>query len=247
MGNQNNQQRNGGYNPKQFSAEELVAGLEKVAIPLNKAAINYREKTSALQVKLEDLIANTFGISEIDHVFVMPKISRDGQLQTVLCRAYFNTQNVTSGNIVRRGVGSAKGGTRTILDLAGMGAATGSGDFELSDQFKAVFAPLSPYDDGQLKVGSIPRNRDIACVDIDFFAIMTMALGIDSNAPYDFSILSAEPIGRGDDYVLLISKYISTNNGKRGRHKGSRVDYNSLDKEWSKQNNAYASGNRSFS
>ena len=38
MGNQNNQQRNGGYNPNQFSAEELVAGLEKVAIPLNKAA-----------------------------------------------------------------------------------------------------------------------------------------------------------------------------------------------------------------
>lgn len=240
--NQNNNQRFG----NQYDPQSLLEGLSKVTVPQNKVGEMFREKTSSLQVKIEDMLANTYSISEIDHVFIAPRINKNGQLTDIFCRAYFDTQNVTNGNIVRKGFGTASGGKRqTAVALMG-GAVTTTGDFELSDQFKKVFAPLALSDDDKLHVNAVPRNKDFACIDLDFFAVMSLMLAIGPNDPYNFSVVDAKPISK-DDYVLLYSKFIETSSGKRGRHKGRRINYQDLDREFARQNEAYASNNgRSF-
>lgn len=236
------------YN-QDFTPESLLNGCDKTCIPMNKVGNVYRMKGSVLQASFEDMVVNTYHIDEIDHVAIMPKFDRNQNVQAILCRAYFDTKDVSNGDIVRKGYGAASGGgsSQTILPFIG-GATTGQGDFELSKHFKEVFTPLSISDDDQLRVGSIPRNRNIACLDIDFFAFMTLALGIESDSPYDFTVLGVEPIGsKGNgDYLYLISKYIDTRSGKRGRHKKNRVDYATLDREWANSNDAYSNARRSF-
>lgn len=240
--NQNNQKYGNQYDP-----QSLMTGLDKVTVPQNQVGKVFREKTSALQVKIEDMIANTYQIGEIDHVFIAPRINKNGQLTDIFCRAYFDTQNVTDGNISRKGFGSVTGGKRqTAVALMG-GAVATTGDFDLSDNFKKVFAPLALSDDDKLHVNAVPRNKDFACLDLDFFAVMSLMLAIGPNDPYNFSVLEAKPINK-DDFVLLYTKFIETGSGKRGRHKGRRINYQDLDREFARQNEAYASNNggRSF-
>lgn len=238
MANPNDNNR---FNQNQFDPRSLLDGLDKIAVPQNKVGNLYREKTSKLQGLFEDLIANTYGIQEIDHVFIAPKLNRDGSLANIYCRAYFNTRDVTNGDIVRTGIGAPNGKRMTVVQMLG-GAASGSGDFELSDKFKSVFAPLAlSEDNNKLIVHAVPGSKDYACLDIDFFAMMSLALGISSNDPYDFSIITAKPLG-GDDFLLLYSKFIEVGSGKRGRHKGRQINYKELDKEFARQNNHYSNG-----
>lgn len=238
----NNSNNKGQYMQTTYDAATLAEGLDTLNIQLNKNSSGYKEKLSNLQALLESMVEYTFGIREIDHIGILPKFDRNKKLTTVLCRAYFDTRGVVDGNIKRKGAGT--GGNNTILSMLG-GAIAGDGDFEVSDQFKKIFAPLSAYDDNKLHIDSIPRNPNIACVDLDFFAVMTLALNIKADDPYNFTILGAEPIGKGDDFMMSFTKYIDIRPGKRGR-RNKGINYGSLDREWAKQNDAYAQSGRSF-
>lgn len=235
---------NNRFNQNQYNPEELIAGLERTAVPLNKAGLLFREKTSSLQAKVEDMIANTWGIQEIDHVFILPIFDKNGNLEDVLCRAYFDTKDVSNGDIVRTGRGRVtnNGGKFSVVQYMG-GAATAAGDFQLSDNFKKIFAAVALSDDDRLHVNAIKDNPNVAVLDIDTNALLSVVLGIDdNNSPYNFSILDAARINN-DDYMLLFTKHIETGAGKRGRHKGRRINYNDLDRQFAKQNARYSSGN----
>ena len=228
---------NNNYSNVSFKPEDLIAGLTQTAVPLSQVGLVFKEKISILQSKVEDLIANTFGIEEIDHVFIYPDIERNGTICQIVCRAYFNTKGVTKGNIVRAGNGTAtNNGQPTILSL--MGSNVNQGGFDVSDDFKKKFAALQAQTDdksNKLKIYGIKGNRDIAVLDLDFFAVMSVVLGIGSDSPYDYSVLSVSPIGSGNnpDYTILISKFIDAGNRNKGRRKNRNVDYTSLDREFS--------------
>lgn len=241
---QNNQ--NNRFNHNQYNPEELIAGLDKTAVPLNKVGNLYREKTSSLQAKIEDMIANTWGITEIDHIYILPIFDRNGNLEDVLCRAYFDTKDVSNGDIVRTGRGRvSNSGKLNVVQYMG-GAATSTGDFQLSDHFKKAFAVVALSDDDKLHVNSIKDNPNVAVLDIDINAILSIALAIDESTPYNFSVLDAVRINN-DDYSIMLTKHIETNSGKRGRHKGRRINYNELDKAFAKQNARYQNnGGRNF-
>lgn len=234
---------NNRFNQNQYNPEELVKELDHTAIPFNRAGNLYREKTSSLQAKLEDMIANSFGIQEIDHIFILPIFDKNNNLEDVLCRAYFDTKDVSNGDIVRTGRGRVSNGGRfNVVQYMG-GAAVATGDFQLSDKFKKVFAAVALSDDDKLHVNSIKDNPNVAVLDIDTNAILSVALAIDdSNSPYNFSILDATRINN-DDYMLLFTKHIETGAGKRGRHKGRRINYGELDRAFAKQSARYNSGN----
>ena len=246
--NTGNKENKGNYNPDAYSSAELVKGLLKNPVSLNLRTLGFKEKASSLAIKFEQMFIDSFHINEIDHIFVKPKLNRDGTLATVLCRAYFDTKDVVSGNIVRKSfIGEGNGNNaqtvRTIIPLVG-GGVVGGGDFTLSDNFKECLAPLSINDDGRIDIRTIPRNKWIATMDLDFFALMSVALGIKSNDPYNFTIVEAKSISNGSDYSINIMKYIDTRfAAKRGR-KGNRVDYDSLDREWAQQNDAYEKTSR---
>lgn len=231
------------FNQNQYNPEELIAGLDRTAVPLNKVGNLFREKTSSLQAKIEDMIANSWGITEIDHIYILPIFDRNGNLEDVLCRAYFDTKDVSNGDIVRTGRGRVAGssGRLNVVQYMG-GAATSSGDFQLSDRFKKTFATVALSDDDRLHVNSIKDNPNVAVLDIDVNAILSVALSIDESTPYNFSILDAVRINN-DDYNIMFTKYIETSSGKRGRHKGRRINYNELDKAFAKQNARYNQNN----
>lgn len=236
------QNNNNRFNQNQYNPEELIAGLDRTAIPLNKVGNLFREKTSVLQTKIEDMIANTWGINEIDHIYILPLFNRNGDLEDVLCRAYFDTKDVVEGDIVRTGRGRVpNSGKFNVVQYMG-GAATSTGDFQLSDHFKKVFAAVALSDDDKLHVNSIKDNPNVAVLDIDVNAILAVALTIDESMPYNFRILDGVKIGN-DDYSVMLAKYIETNSGKRGRHKGRRTNYNELDRAFAKQNARYNQNN----
>lgn len=87
-------------------------------------------------------------------------------------------------------------------------------------------------------------NKDVATINIDFFAIMAAALGIEPNSPYNFSILDAKPTGAKNDYMLLYTKFIDVGNNRRGRHKNRRVNYSELDSAFARQENNYNNSRR---
>lgn len=237
-GNRNNN-GNGGYNNNQYDPQSLLDGLGKCAIPQNQVGHVFREKTSSLQGKIEDLFANTCGIAEIDHVFIVPKFGKNGELENMLCRAYFCTSGNGDGDIWRVGSGKRNvNGRPTVIGLMG-GAVSDSGDFDFSDKFKKVFAPLCLSENDKLEVFAVQGNKDIASINLDFFAVMAMALAIEPSSPYNFSILDAKPAGGKNDYQLLYTKYIDLGGSRKGRHKNRRVNYAELDSEFAKQDSNY--------
>lgn len=244
MANNNNNR----FNQNQYTPEELIEGLTKTAVPLNQSGIIIRERVSALQTKIEDLIANTWGIAEIDHVYLSVVTDRNGVLRDILTRAYFNTYDVTNGDIVRTGRGKTNNkGVFNAVEYMG-GAAVATGDFQLSDKFKKSFAAVALTDDDKLDVRSLENNPGIGILDLDTRAIMSVVLLIDEASPYNFEIPSAQNVGSNNDpeYILKIEKYIDLSSRKRGRHKGRRVNYAEHDKAFAKQNARYTDNGRRF-
>lgn len=229
------------YNANQYNKEDLLEGLDDISIPMSKKGNIYTIRLKELQQSLELCFVSTYGIDETDHVVILLKYDRNDDLVNALARVYFNTKGVTNGNIVRKGFGVANGGTAgTILQFVPGATFGGDGDFTTSDLFKEVFAPLAvSRGDEALYVGSIPNNDYIACVDLDFKAVSAFALNISETSPYNFSLLSAKPLG-GGDHLLLFGKYIDTTSGIRGRHRRkNNVNYAALDREFAKQNDIY--------
>lgn len=229
------------FNDNRYNPQELIKGLQETAVPLNQSGIEFTERTSSLQSKAEDMIANTWGIQEIDHLYILPIFDKNGDLVDMLARVYFNTKDVQDGDIVRVGYGKpSNNGKPNVLDYVG-GGTTSSGDFRTSDKFKRTFAALALSDDDRLHVKSIKENPYVAVLDLDINALMQTILQIDANAPYNFKFLGAARLG-GEDYNVLISKHIDLGSGKRGRHRGNRMNYAELDRAFAKQNSKYGNG-----
>lgn len=245
MANNNQNKGNNGYG-NQYDATSLVEGLMDVSPSCNMHSVGFRDKKSKLEVDLESIIAGTLGVDEIEHLAIMPRFTRDGRLTDILCRAFFNTEGIAEGNIVRKGSGSmVKSNRSTILDLVDGGGIIGGGDFEISDNFKKVFSPLLINSEGKFIINSIPQNRYIAVLDLDFNALMCLLLKIKSDSPYNFTILDVKPVDN-NDFIMIYSKFIDTGSRRRNRKgRNSRVNYQDLDREWAKQTNAYYKG-RSF-
>ena len=229
------------FNDNRYNPQELIKGLGETAVPLNLKGYMYEERTSQLQAKAEDMIANTWGIQEIDHLHLLPLFDKNGNLVDMLARAYFNTKDVQDGDIVRVGYGKpTNAGKPNVLDYVG-GGATSSGDFRTSDKFKKTFAALALSDDDRLHVKSIKENPYVAVLDLDIAATMQTILQIDNSAPYDYRFIGGTRIN-SDDYKVLFVKYIDLGQGKRGRHRGNRMNYAELDRAFAKQNSKYGNG-----
>ena len=243
------------FNENQFSQSKLIEGLDTVSIPMNRSGAEYTITATKLGECIKSIISDNLGITEVVHVSIYPEVDRSGSLCNMYCKAFFDTTGRDGNNIVKAGFNTGGGnrnnnnGKTNLLEIAG-GNIVPNGSYKLSDTFKSVMFTLCNVPDGKpLPIRNMKNQKNIAELDLDFNAVMCIALGIDDKAPYDFSVIQVEQHNNGNDvtdFELLISKYIdlSTNNRRRNRRNG--IDFYNIDKQFMNNGFSGGRGNRRF-
>lgn len=239
MSNEKANNNNKNINP--FDPKTMVSRLSETIIPVSAYGYCFKETCSSLETKIEDLFRNNLNITETDHVFIYPVIDeRGGGLCEVRCFVYFDTSIPNARNIVRSssGMETSGGGRKSILDYV-PGARGGNSEFTLSESFKQVFTPIAILtDDGNIEVKKMPKDKRVAVIELDFFLLMAMALDINDDDPYNFTVLAVDATnnyrqgGGYEDATILMTKYID-NKKRSGRNKGHgrKIDYRAMDRE----------------
>lgn len=233
-----------------FTPENLVKGLSEVNVPLSSYGNVYKDTCSNIENKIVDLLSNA--VPELDHVLVYPKMSaRGGQVEEIKCYAYFNTSLPGNNNITRKGGGTPTnngGGVTTIFDF--QPPTRGAGGWSTSKLFKETFAPLCDLDkDGNIIIESIKSDKRVAVVELNFWLVGALILNIESDAPYNFTVLAVEQTGNYrdggtfEDAVILMMKYID-NRRRKGRNRGNgrAIDYRAMDRDIINSNRGNGNG-----
>lgn len=223
-----------------MTQQEKIAKLQETSIPMDPIGAFFSISTTTLANKIVDMMANSFGIQECDHVFIKPEKSRDGRLNGFGVWMYFDTGR-TRGNgnwsIRRQGVSGKGNKARDLgggrIDLSGaFGAKSFTGGFELSESFKKTIGSITILNDNnQIVVRADAQNKQIAVVELDFFKLISICLGIDTNSPYDYAIVDCLPKNNSKDcldYELQILKEIRKGDQRRGK---SGMNYEFRDRQ----------------
>lgn len=208
---------------KTTTINTLVQGCLQTAIPIAPIGAIYRETTTSIANKVVDMLNNTFGIIEADHVFMYPVSDKTGRIVDFNMVIYFNCANNRGGNYtIRRMNGKANNYNGGRLDLTGLaGAQMGNGGFEMTPDFKKRIASIACLDDNNnIVVKPDPNHNMVAVIQCDFFKVIALCLGISPDDNYDFSILDCQPFRNNADsldFTLIFTKEIRTENRRRGK------------------------------
>lgn len=244
QGNQNNQLPQNPFDPK-----EMVRGLSDSNVTLPIYGTVYRMTCEQLEQEVEILFQQRLGFKEVDHVLIYPVVDRGGKdVCTMNVVFYFNT-TVEGSSITRNGDPNGTG-VKTILDFAPSKSV--NGEFSTSEKFTKTMSAIAVLDNnGKIPIKSVPDKR-IACIEVDFFLLMALCLGIDEDKPYNFTIMTVDAGNNRnnngyENAVLTILKYIDNSkryNRSRGSN-GRKIDYRAMDKSFIRSGNP-GSGERSY-
>lgn len=217
-------------NYRGFTKEDLVNGLTEVAIPIDLSGAIFTMDTPTLGSQLMSMIDESFGISEIDHIYIYPKYEK-GQIVDFGLTMYFLANKNGSGDISRVSGGQKKN-NRGGLDLSAfINNRTSTGNFNLSDKFKTHIGSLAVLDkEGNIVIHADKDMPQLAVVEGDFFKIMSVALKVDETSPYDFVITDCQPINNSKnccDYKMKIMKEIQP---VKKKSKRSSINYDYRDR-----------------
>ena len=140
--------------------------------------------------------------------------------------------------------------TATAAAAAGSGsprpaphpAAGGTGPFGTSEHFNTVIKPLCKVNEKGnpiMNIKTVPGANGLAQIELDFNALLCLALSIKPNDPYDFGILSVDPIPNTNNFSIVIMKVIASNGVRKGRT--GQVNYARIEQD---QYNRFNGGNR---
>ena len=226
--------------------EDLVAGLAP-AIPMSETGRVYRDTLQNLAVNINQCIATSFNLPELDNIIFTPRVAKnDVGASDMIATAYFNTSNV-NGNIFytgKKGNRNNDGGRLNVLSAAGYGGG-GTGPFGVNDHFRSIIKPLCKVNDNGkpiMNIKTVPGAKDIASIELDFYAVLSLGLGVKPNDPYDYDVLSIIPIPNTSNFTITIMKYITNNGIRKGRN--STVNYARIEQEQFRRfNNGGGRGN----
>lgn len=203
--------------------QQLVAGL-KPAIELPEMGKVFQDTTQGLASKLADLIKTTFGIPEVDNLIITPKLARNSVGISDVSATIFFVTDKGGKNIYYRGKGGnnqAQNGRISMVNMNGGGA--GTGRYNTSDEFRSVMMPLCKTNEkgnAVMDIRSVERFNNVASLELDFSALMCLALGIDPKDNYDFIILTMTPIPNTDNFSMTFMKHISSAGDHKGKASG---------------------------
>ena len=234
-----NNNNNEGYGQK------LIEGLAP-AIQIPTIGTVFKDTTQALAVKINEEISGTFSLPELDNIIITPRVARNDVGATeLIATAYFSTNN-PNGNIYYRGGkgrnSRGENGRVNMVNTAGI-AAGGTGPFGTNEHFNTVIKPLCKVNEKGnpvMNIKSVPGANGLAQIELDFNALLCLALSIKPNDPYDFGVLSVEPIPNTSNFSIVIAKMITSNSARRG--KNSQINYSRIEQEQYKRFNG--GGNR---
>ena len=216
--------------------------LVKPVIPVDPIGAIYRITTTKLADHAVDLINNTLGIEELDHIFISPEFDENGKIADFIAAAGFNTSRNTKEWSIRR-LGKSSAGNNNSKDgridlLPFLGSRTSTGGFEMSGRFKEVFGAIAETNNnGDITVKAGERDPRMAIVDLDFFKLVGLCFGVQQKDNFDFSIEQCRAVrneSSNTEYVLEVKKYISHNNSSRGK---SGMDYTAMDQQYRRKAN----------
>ena len=128
-----------------------------------------------------------------------------------------------------------------MVNTAGI-AAGGTGPFGTSEHFNTVIKPLCKVNEKGnpiMNIKTVPGANGLAQIELDFNALLCLALSIKPNDPYDFGILSVDPIPNTNNFSIVIMKVIASNGVRKGRT--GQVNYARIEQD---QYNRFNGGNR---
>lgn len=215
----------------QISVPKAVAGLFETTVTMPVAFLGFTDNTKSLGNKIVDMIATTYNIPEIDYVFMGPIMDNTGKVVDFDMTLFFDTSRTRGqkSNISRLSNGNGRGVNRTQnggFDARGLVCnRMRDGGYTLSDNFTACLGGVAILDeDGNIIVNADEDDARIATVDVDFFKMMAIVLGIPSNSIYDYAIISTTPMNNSKDcidYNLIIGKEIGSGNNSRRSKSGT--------------------------
>lgn len=212
--------------------EQVKEGL-KTTISIPVIGNLFQDTLQSLAVKINEEISGTFGLTELDNLILVPRVAKNATGATEIgAFAYFSTTN-PQGNIFYRGKGNnrVEGGRINMVTSAGI-AGGGTGPFGTSQLFNQVIKPLCKVgDNGKpiLNIKTVPGTNGVAAVELDFNALLCLALGIKPNDQYDFDIINVSPIPNTTNYTIVFTKYIVSNGVRKGRN--SQINYARIEQD----------------
>lgn len=202
----------------------LVDGLAPM-ISISEVGRVFQDTTNSIAAKVADLIRTNFHITELDNIIIAPTIARNQTgLSDMTVVAYFVTKN--GKNIFYRGKGgnNNNGGRLNLVQTAGS-SYNSSGQYGTSAEFDQAIKSLCRVNEkgkAIMNIKKVPGANGVASLELDWASVLSLALGILDDDPYDFTILSLQPIGNNNFSLMLMKKIVTTNDQKG---KASGINY----------------------
>jgi len=221
---QTNNNQNGTY------GQGLVKGLAPV-IDTPEIGRVFQDTTKAFAAKVVEVIRNSFNITELDNIIIAPTMARNAVGITDLTAvAYFVTKN--GKNIFYRGKGNNGNGNGRINMVQAAGSGYNStGNYGTSNEFDQAIKSLCKINEkgkAIMNIKKVPNARDVASLELDWTSVMALALGIQDDDPYDFRILTVQPIG-DSNFSMMIMKHIVSDSSQKGKVSG--INYGRITKD----------------
>lgn len=200
----------------------ILDGLKEKAINLSENGIVYKTTGSKLSAELRTMLETGAGFVGLEDVYLHPTWNGKEaatRIKNIECSLIFEIGGPADANSIK--FNNRPNNNSNVVRCTDFMphnnlSNTKGKKFSYDENFKKVILGLSNSNDiyiaqPQMVGGGTARN--IGAVVVDFFRLMTMALSIKSNSPYNFTIVDAYPYADGDDFVILIEKYIDTTGG----------------------------------
>ena len=215
---------------QQLYSTELISGLSPL-VKMNQIGSVLQVKLSDLGSELTELLVNQTGVQELDNITIVPHLAQNSaNLDHLVVVAYFVTEGQKEGttqNIWYKGKGArVENGERlNLVNMAGGNVSEG-GQFSMSNNFKDAFKAFVKWNDKgnpmmNLKLVMNKGSYRVASLELDWQIMLQLALGIEPQDPYTYSVLCVNPIN--NDFLLTLMKRIVDNRERKGKH--SKINY----------------------
>ena len=231
---QNNQPKGAGrpnpYDPNKIKEDLMKAPL----IEMEFAGPVWKTTCSKFGAGVVDMLRG-IGIKSAIYCHVFPEINRGGGIVTNIYTviAFDAANNGQGDDIWINGAGGKNGNVPLITDWKPQ--KTASGKFGVSKKWKDTFYPLAAHfdDKGNIVINEPSaeqikqdrRFRNFAYLEVDFFALMALALQIEDGEPYDFMVDFDASKNRNhgqEDCLMTVTKFV-------GRRKSNVSKYRDFD------------------
>lgn len=213
------------------NSNNILDGLRDKHIKLNENGIMYKTTGSTLSSELRDML-ETAGLRGLQDVYLLPTWNgKDSNSMTHIknleCSLIFEIGAPNSDkSITWNSNGNSNNNKTGILrctDIMPYNTSNGvrGKKYIYDEKFKGIIKSLTGSNDIYIAQpstvgGGVARN--IGCIVVDFYLVMAMALKISNNSSYNFTIVDAFPTADGDDFVILIEKYIDASGNRTSRN-----------------------------